>query len=87
MKENEEILNTNIDTKIEEFKAEASRSINSKFSHIILNNSPSSYNQPSSDINKWPLLKSPDFYSHASQFTKHILPMILEGDTILQLQK
>ena len=66
MKENEEILNTNIDTKIEEFKAEASRSINNIFSAIYSNNSPSYYDQSSADITKWPLLKSTDFYSRAS---------------------
>ena len=39
---------------------------------INSNKYPSSYDQPSDDIIKWPLLKSPEKYSHASQFTKHI---------------
>ena len=48
---------------------------------------PSSYDQPSADLIKCPLLKSPDFHSHASQFTKHFSFMTLEGDTLLQIQK
>ena len=72
MKENEEILNTNIDTNIDEFKAGAYRSINNTLSPISSNNSPSYYNQPSDGIIKWPILKSPDFHSCASQFTKFI---------------
>ena len=87
MKENEEILNTKIDTNIDEFKAEASISINKTFYPLNSNKYPSSYNQPSADINKLPLLKSPNFHSHASQFTKNRSPMTLEGDTLLQLQK
>ena len=50
------------------------------------NKSPSSYEQTSSDLNKYPLLKSPEIYSHASQFTKHLSLMTLEGDTLLQIQ-
>ena len=45
MKENEEILNTNIDTKIEEFKAEAYSSINKIFSALHSNITPYYYNQ------------------------------------------
>ena len=87
MKENEDILNTNIDTKIDEFKDEASISINKTLYPLNPINSTSSYNQPSADINKLPLLKSPDYHSHASQLTKHISPVTLEGDTLIQLQK
>ena len=87
MKEHEYILNTNIDTKIDDLKGEASSSINKKLSPLNLNNPPSSYNQPSANTNKWPLIKSQNFHSHASQLTKHISHMTLEGDTLLQLQK
>ena len=76
-KENEEILNTNIDTNIDEFKAESSSSINKKLSPLNSNKYTSYYNQPSADINKWPLLKSPYFHSRDSQFTKHLSPMTL----------
>ena len=51
MKEHENILNTNIDTKIYYFKYEAYSSINEKFYPLNTNNSHSSYNQPSADIN------------------------------------
>ena len=66
MKEHEDIINTNIDTRIDEFKYEASSSINKTLYPLNSNNYTSSYNQPSADINKWLLLKSLDFYSHAS---------------------
>ena len=39
------------------------------------------------DIIKWPLLKSPEKYSHASQFTKYVSFITLKGDTLLQIQK
>ena len=87
MKEYEEIPNTKIDTHIDELKAESYISINSTFSTINSNNSPSYYNEASADINKWPLLKSTGFHSHDSEFTKYISPMTLEGDTLVQLQK
>ena len=48
---------------------------------------PSSYDQPSDDLIKWKLLKSPEKYSHASQLTKHISSTKLEGNTIIQIQK
>ena len=47
----------------------------------------SSYEQPSDDFTKWTLLKSPYKYLHASQFTKHMSFINLEGDTLLQCQK
>ena len=62
MKENEEILNTKIDTNIDESKAEASSSINRNFSTINSNKPLYSYTKPSADINKWKLLKSPYFH-------------------------
>ena len=77
MKEDEEILNTKIDTNIDDLKAESPSSINQTFSPLNPQNSHSSYNRPSADINKWPLLKSPGFHSLASQFTKHLSPMNL----------
>ena len=72
---------------IDEFKSKLSISINKTFSTLNPNNSPSYYNQPSDDIIKCPLLKSPDYHSHSSQFTKHLSSMTLEGDTLLQIQK
>ena len=87
MKEHEEILNTDIDTNIYYLKSEASIYINKTFSTLNSNKYPYSYNQPSSDTNKWPLLKSPDVHSHDSQFTKYLSHMTLEGETFLQLQK
>ena len=60
MNENEELLKTNID----EFKAEASSSINKTVYPLNPKKSPSSYNQPSADIIKWTLLESPYFHSH-----------------------
>ena len=86
MKEYEEILNTKIDTNIDDIKAESSSSINQTFSPIDPHYSHYSSNQPSADINKWPLLKSPDFHSHDSHFTKNLPPMNLKGDTLLQLK-
>ena len=73
--------------KIDEFKAEASSSTNKTVSPLSSNNYNYSYNEPSVDIIKWPLLKSPNFHSHASQFTKHISAMTLERDTVLKIQK
>ena len=87
MKEHEEILNTKIVKNIHYPKYEASRSINQIFSPPNSHNYCSSSNQPSADITKLPLLKSLGFHSHASHFTKHLSPMTLEGDTLLQLQK
>ena len=51
------------------------------------NKYPSSYGQPSSDLIIWPLIKSPEKYADASQFTKHLSSMNLEGYTLLQSQK
>ena len=49
---------------------------------------PSSlYEQTYADIIKWPLLKSPEKSSHASQFTKYLCSTILEGETFLQIKK
>ena len=87
MKEHEEVLNTKMDTKIDDLKAEASSSINQTFYTLNSHESNYYYNQPSDDINKCPFLKSPDFHSHASQFTKHLSPMTLECDTPIQLKK
>ena len=77
MKEHEDILNTKIDKYIDDLKAEAYSSINKTLSPLNSNNYPSSYNKPSDDINKWPLIKSPYFHSRDSQFTKHLSPMTL----------
>ena len=77
MEEDEEILNTTIDTDIDDIKAESYSSINQKFSPLKSHNSHSFYNKPSAGINQWPLLKSPYYHSHASQFTKQLSPMTL----------
>ena len=73
MEENEEWLKNNID----EFKAKASSPMNNTDSPLNPNKYISSYNQPSSDIIKWTLLKSPDFHSHASKSTKNISSITL----------
>ena len=49
------------------------------------NKYPSYCDQPSSDIIKFTPLKSPGKYSHASQITKYLSFMTLEGDTLLQI--
>ena len=43
-------------------------------------------NQHSSDLIKFPLLKSPYFHPHLSQFIKHLSFMNLESDTLLQIK-
>ena len=50
IKRNKELLNTNIDTNIDKFKAEASSSINKTVYPLNPKNSPSSYNQPPATI-------------------------------------
>ena len=87
MKEHEEILNSKIDTDIGDLKAEATSSTNQKFYTLNSQKSNSSSNQPSSDINKWTLLKSSYFHSHASQFTKNLSQRTLEGNTLPKIQK
>ena len=87
MKEHEDILNTKTDKNIDDLKAVAYSSINQKFSPPDSHNSRSYYNQTSDGITKSPLLKSPYFHSHDLQFTKHLSPMTLEGETLLQNQK
>ena len=87
MKELEEILNTKIDTNINDLKAEESGSTNKTFSPLNSNNYPSYYNQHSADTNKWTLFKSPDFNSHYSHLTKHLSPMTLDYNTLLQILK
>ena len=58
-----------------------------KYSDLNSYKYPSFYDQPSPDQIKWPLLKSPDFHSRASKFTKHLSLMTLEGNTLIQIQK
>ena len=58
-----------------------------KLSYISSNKPSSSYDQPSDDIIKWPLINSLEKYSHASQLIKHIYYMTLEGNTLLQIQQ
>ena len=73
-KENEELLKENFDR----FKTEASRSINIKNYSSNSYKSSSSYYQPSGDLIKRPIIKSPGFHYHASQFIRHISFMTLE---------
>ena len=45
-----------------------------------------SYEQPSNDIVKCSLLKSPEKSSHASQFTKNLSSVTLKDNTIIHIQ-
>ena len=58
-----------------------------KLSYLTSNKPCYSYNKLSSDLIQSPLLKSPEKYSHASQYTKHLSSINLEGDTLIQIQK
>ena len=59
--------------------------ITSKKSVIASDKPSSSYEQPSADLIKWPLLKSHEKPSHVSQFTKHISSFTLEGGALLKI--
>ena len=62
--------------KPDNIKPDHVKSINSldmKIPDITSNNPSSFYEQPSADLTKFPLLKSPENYSHASQFNKIFL--------------
>ena len=68
-------LKATIEIRIDEIKYEPLKTINSldmKIPTITPNKTSSSYEQPSTDIIKWALLKSPEKSSYASQFTKHM---------------
>ena len=82
-KENEEVLKNNFD----KFKAKESSSINMKAPDLNSYKYPYSYDQPSADLIKFPLLKSPDFQYRASQLTEHLSFMTVEGNSLLQIQK
>ena len=73
--------------RINELKYETVSSIDMKIPDLSSNKPYSSYDQPSADIIKFPLLKAPEKYSHESKFTKHLSSMVLEGNTLLQIQK
>ena len=75
-----------MNTRLDELKCETFISIDIKLSTINQNKSPFSHEKPSSDLIKWPLFKSPEKYPHASQFTKHIYCVTLEGDALLQIK-
>ena len=81
-KETEEFLKNRFD----KLKAEASISIDMKVYDLNSNKYLSSYNQPSADLIKCTLLKSPERYSHASQFTKYLSFMTLEGDNHIRIK-
>ena len=72
--------------KFNKFKAKASIPIDMKLFALNSNKYPYSYDQHSYDIIKWPHLKSIDFHSHTSQFTKKLSFMNLEGDTLIQIK-
>ena len=69
------------------FKYETYSSVDMKLLTLNSIKYHSSYDQPSADLINCTLLKSPEKYSHASKFTKHLSFMTLEGDTVLQIQK
>ena len=76
--------------KLDELKYDHSKTINYLDTKLldITSNQPFSFDkQTYADIIKRPLLKSRDKYSHASQFTKHLSSLKLEGNTLLQIQK
>ena len=79
-----------IEMKLDEIKYDNVKTINSldmKISYITSNNPCFSYEQPSAELTKFLLLKSPDKASDASQFTKHVPSPNFKGNTLLQLQK
>ena len=72
--------------RLNEFKNETVISIDMKLSTLNSNKLAYSYDQPSADLIKWTLLKSPGKYYHSSQFTKHISSITLEDDTLIHLE-
>ena len=52
--------------RLNELKSETVISIDMKLSAISPNKTYSYYDQPSDNLIKWPLLNSPEKYSHAS---------------------
>ena len=72
---------------LNELKSEIFSSLEMKLSAIISTKPFYSYNQTSAYLIKWTLLKSPEKYYHASQFTKHVPSMTLKGNTLLKIQK
>ena len=73
--------------KIYEYKSETFSFIDMQILNPNSDKSPSSYDQPSDGLIKFPLLKSPEKYSHSSKFTKHLPFMTLGSDTLLQIKK
>ena len=73
--------------RLNEFKFETVISIDMKLSSLSSNKPSSYYDQHSADIIKFPILKSAETYSHASQFTKHLSSVTLEGYTLLKIKK
>ena len=80
-------LEATINMRLDGFKYETVRSFDIKLPAITLNKLSSYYDQPSCDLIKWSLLKSPEKSLHASQFIKHISSSTLEDNTILHIQK
>ena len=76
-----------MDMRLYELKCDTVISLDMKLSSLTSNKPSCSYDQPSSDLIKWSLPKSPGKHSHASQSTKHISSMTLEVDTLLQIKK
>ena len=71
--ENEDYFKMQFD----KFKTKASSSIYTKMFNLNSKKYTSSYNQPSADIIKWPLLKSAYFNYHELKYTKHLSFMTL----------
>ena len=83
-------MNIKLDELKTEIKADNTTTFNSlniKLSALTSKITSSFYDQPSVDITQWTLLKAPEKSSHASQFTKHLFPMTLKGDTLIKIPK
>ena len=72
---------------LDELKSETIFYLGMKLSALNSTKPSSSYDLPPSDIIKCPLLKSPEKYPHASQFTKHLSSINLEGDKLIHIKK
>ena len=83
-------LKTTIENKIDDIKPDHTKNINflnMKISKILYYKNYSYSKHPSANVLKFPLLNSPEKYSHVPQFTKHFPFLNLEGDTQLQILK
>ena len=77
-------MEAKIELKLDELKADHMKTIeflDTNIPDITSNKTSSPSEQPSHDIIEWPLLKPPETYSHASQFTKNPSSLNLECDS------